>query len=68
LFRSTCIQDGFENLNKRTDGVLKSTENHGNFFRSLAKVEREYGKTLSKLASQQRQLNAKAPPAQKEIG
>lgn len=62
------LLDGFEVLYKRTDGGLKSTTELANFFKAIAKCEREYGKALSKVASAQKSILQKSPPPQKEFG
>lgn len=65
---SLDLLDGFDLLNKRTEGVLKSCADFSDFYKSLAKVEREYAKNLQKLSQSQKKDLQKASPSQKELG
>lgn len=60
------FQDGLEVLYKRTDGVLKSCTEISDFYKQLARVERDYAKSLIKLAQQQKKDFQKMSPVQKE--
>ncbi|GAM25109.1 hypothetical protein SAMD00019534_082840 [Acytostelium subglobosum LB1] len=46
---ATELLDGFDNLYKRTEGVLKCNTEMGGFFRKLSQLEAEYSKDLLKL-------------------
>eukprot|EP01133_Synstelium_polycarpum_P005759 gene5759-6667_t len=46
---ATDLLDGFENIYKRTEGVLKCNQEMANFFRKLATLESDYSKALLKL-------------------
>jgi len=64
---SSDLLDGFDVLNKRTEGVLKSGNNAADFFKSLSKIEKDYGKELKSLATKQRQSFQKASTSSKEV-
>jgi hypothetical protein len=61
-------QDGFDVLYKRTDGVLDTCKDISSFYRDLGKIEREYGKSLGKLAKEQKRFFEKASLSTKEYG
>ncbi|GAM21883.1 hypothetical protein SAMD00019534_050580, partial [Acytostelium subglobosum LB1] len=46
---STDLLDGFDNLYKRTEGVLKCNLEMSNFFKKLSALEAEYSKAMLKL-------------------
>jgi len=62
------LLDGFDLLNKRTGGGLKSAQNFIDFYKNLAKIEKEYGRALSKLAQNEKKEYSKHSPATKEVG
>jgi len=66
---SKDLLDGFDLLYKRTDGVLESCSKVGSFYHNLAKIEKEYSKSLSKFVSEKRkEMIDKASATQKEVG
>lgn len=62
------LLDGLELLSKRTDGVLKSCTELANLLSSIAKIEKEYSKKLSKLAQTAKKDFQKTNPIQSEVG
>jgi len=64
---SADLLDGFDGLNKRTEGVLKTCGNVSEFFRALSKIEKDYSKELKALAQKQKISFQKASTTQKEL-
>jgi len=62
------LLDGFDLLNKRTHGGLKSCGEFVNFYKNYAKVEKEYGKSLVKLAQTEKKEFQRASSSSKEVG
>ncbi|PRP84618.1 hypothetical protein PROFUN_07868, partial [Planoprotostelium fungivorum] len=62
------LLDGFDLLNKRTNGGLKSCGEFCNFYKNFAKVEKEYGRALVKLAQTEKKEFQKASSSSKEVG
>jgi len=62
------LLDGFDLLNKRTGGGLKSCQNFIDFYKNFAKIEKEYGRSLSKLVQNEKKEFQKASPSSKEVG
>eukprot|EP01117_Protostelium_nocturnum_P006594 TRINITY_DN2374_c0_g1_i2.p1 TRINITY_DN2374_c0_g1~~TRINITY_DN2374_c0_g1_i2.p1 ORF type:complete len:481 (-),score=214.23 TRINITY_DN2374_c0_g1_i2:235-1677(-) len=60
--------DGFDLLNKRVEGGLKSCSEFATFYKNFAKNEREYAKGLAKLASTEKKEFQKASSSSKEVG
>jgi len=65
---SSELLDGLDLLNKRTVGVLKSCEDIASLLKEVAKIERDYGKSLLKLAQSGRKEFSKSEPMRKEVG
>jgi hypothetical protein len=63
---STSLLDGWDLLNKRTVGVLKSCDDFAGLLKEIAKVERDYGKSLVKLSQSSRKDLSKTEPMRKE--
>jgi len=65
---STDLLDGFDLLNKRTDGALKAFAEYSSFFKDFSKLQKDHAKSLMKLAASQKKEFEKAPPHLKDIG
>lgn len=61
------LLDGFDLLNKRTEGVLKTASSVSEFFHKLSQIEKDYSKSILSLAQKQKQSFQKAGASQKEV-
>lgn len=63
------LLDGFDLLYKRTDGVLKSTQDFSHLMKKLSSLEKDYAKALTKLVKDERKdMIEKASSQTKEVG
>eukprot|EP01116_Phalansterium_solitarium_P013714 TRINITY_DN31113_c0_g1_i1.p1 TRINITY_DN31113_c0_g1~~TRINITY_DN31113_c0_g1_i1.p1 ORF type:complete len:515 (-),score=226.53 TRINITY_DN31113_c0_g1_i1:200-1744(-) len=65
---SVDLLDGWNLLNKRTEGTLKSCGEFSSFLKQLSKCEKAYAASVVKLCKEQKKELQKAPPAEKEVG
>jgi len=65
---ATDLLDGFDLLYKRTEGVMKNCTEISSFYKALARCEKDYAKSLGKLAASQNMDFKKNPPIQKDVG
>lgn len=60
--------DGIDTCHKRTDGGLKACDSAQSFYKSLARQQRDYAKSLMKLAQSQRSAISKKSDLSSEYG
>jgi len=63
-----ALLDGFDLLNRRTSGGLKSCGEFINFYKNFAKIEKEYGRAMVKLAQTEKKEFQRASSHAKEVG
>jgi len=62
------LLDGFPVLNLRTEGILRTCNQHADFLKDFAKVEKDYAKALQTLASSYKKELLKMNSSHKEVG